>query len=76
VPKKMGSSPERSRAKRLIREAFRRLRGSLAGDVDLVVIVRKPLGEAKLGGIVEEWERAERQIQKRIVEARAVAPIG
>ncbi len=72
----MGSSPERSRAKRLIREAFRQLRSSLAADVDLVVIVRKPLGETKLGGIVEEWERAERQIQKRIVEARVVAPIG
>ncbi|MDX2053066.1 MAG: ribonuclease P protein component [Polyangiaceae bacterium] len=73
VPKKTGCSPERSRAKRLIREVFRQQRGTLPPDVDVVVIVRKSLGELKLSALIEEWRRVERQIQKRIAEARTAA---
>jgi ribonuclease P protein component len=70
VSRKVGHSVIRSRAKRLVREAFRATRSMWDDDIDLVVIVRKaPLG-LKLRDVVEEWNVARKQISRRAIEAR------
>jgi ribonuclease P protein component len=56
--RKIGGAVQRSRARRLIREAFRSVFQALPGAIDIVVIVRKPLGERKMSAILEEWQRA------------------
>ena len=51
VGKRFGNSPERNRAKRRIREAFRIVRGDLPKAVDLVVIPSRPVLDADFGDI-------------------------
>lgn len=68
--RKSGGSVARSRAKRLIREAFRATRELWAADVDVVVVVRRPLGAMKLADVTAEWLALERDIRRRTQEAR------
>ena len=56
--RKVGNAVQRSRARRLIREGFRAVFGELPGALDIVVIVRRPLGDRKMGAVLEEWRRA------------------
>jgi ribonuclease P protein component len=56
--RKIGGAVQRSRARRLIREAFRAVFPELPEALDIVVIVRRPLGERKLEAILAEWHRA------------------
>jgi ribonuclease P protein component len=56
--RKIGGAVQRSRARRLIREAFRAVFDELPGALDIVVIVRRPLGERKLESVLAEWRRA------------------
>jgi len=56
--RKIGNSVQRSRARRLIREGFRAVFSELPGALDIVVIVRRPLGERKMAALLEEWQRA------------------
>ena len=56
--RKIGNSVQRSRARRLIREGFRAVFGELPEALDIVVIVRRPLGDRKMGALLEEWRRA------------------
>jgi ribonuclease P protein component len=62
--RKIGGAVQRNRAKRLIREAFRAVFNELPRALDIVVIVRKPLGERKLGAVLEEWQRALPRIRR------------
>ena len=70
--RKVGGSVVRSRIRRLIREAFRALRETLPGDLDLVVIVKSAPADFTLADVLAEWRSAERQLGKRLAEARAV----
>ena len=56
--RKSGNSVQRSRARRLIREGFRAVFSELPDALDIVVIVRRPLGERKMAALLEEWRRA------------------
>ena len=56
----------RNRAKRLVRAAFRALPGLLEPGIDLVVIVRRPLGELRLADVIAEWNGATGKLAERI----------
>ena len=64
--RKIGGAVQRNRAKRLIREGFRRVFQDLPSAIDIVVIVRRPLGERKLVDILGEWQRALPQIRRKV----------
>lgn len=55
---------QRNRARRLIREAFRVVVAELPAALDIVVIVRRPLGDRKMQAVLEEWERALPRIRR------------
>jgi ribonuclease P protein component len=62
--RKIGNSVQRSRARRLIREGFRAVFSELPDGLDIVVIVRRPLGERKMQALLEEWHRALPRIRR------------
>jgi ribonuclease P protein component len=62
--RKIGGAVQRNRAKRLIREAFRAVFPELPSALDIVVIVRRPLGERKMQAILEEWQKALPRIRR------------
>jgi len=62
--RKIGGAVQRSRARRLIREAFRGLFGELPRGVDIVVIVRRPLADKKLQSVRDEWQKALPRIRR------------
>lgn len=65
--RRVGNAPQRNRAKRLVREAFRALRGTWPA-VDMVVIVRQGLGNRTLSDVVSEWQAARGRILRRYAE--------
>ena len=62
--RKIGGAVQRSRARRLIREGFRAVYPDLPGAIDIVVIVRRPLGDRKLQAVLDEWQRALPRIRR------------
>lgn len=56
ITKKVGCAVVRNRAKRLVREVFRRLSASLPQHTDMVIIVRKPLHGLKTPAVIEQWK--------------------
>jgi ribonuclease P protein component len=64
--RRVGNAVVRSRAKRLIREAFRATRELWPAGVDLVVIVKRATGESKLDSVIAELVAAKPQIDKRL----------
>jgi ribonuclease P protein component len=68
--RKIGGAVVRNRAKRLVREAFRRTSDLWSSDIDVVVIVRRALGPMKLADVLEEWNRARPLVERRTAQAR------
>jgi ribonuclease P protein component len=68
--RKVGCAVVRSRVRRLVREAFRATRDLFPRDLDLVVIVKSAPTGLKLADVIAEWRSAERQLGKRLAEAR------
>lgn len=62
--RKIGNSVQRNRARRVIREGFRAVFSELPDGLDIVVIVRRPLGERKMAALLEEWRRALPRIRR------------
>ncbi len=62
--RKIGGAVQRNRARRLIREGFRAVFSELPAALDIVVIVRRPLGDRKMEAILEEWQRALPRIRR------------
>lgn len=62
--RKIGGAVQRNRAKRLIREAFRAVFDELPPALDIVVIVRRPLGDRKQQAVTEEWQRVLPRIRR------------
>ena len=52
--KKVGNAPERARAKRRLREAFRRNRGRFVSSDDVVLVARRSLLAAPWADVVSE----------------------
>ncbi|MDB4942902.1 MAG: Ribonuclease protein component [Labilithrix sp.] len=65
VTKKIGSSPMRSRVKRLCRECFRLWPDLVPDGIDLVVIARDGAAELGLAQVRSEWERARPTLLRR-----------
>lgn len=74
--RRIGGAIVRNRAKRLVRAAFRATLALFPAGLDLVVIVRKPLGDRKLAAVVSEWEGARGVIARRVAEVLARAAGG
>lgn len=53
--RKIGTAVVRNRAKRLVRVAFRSTPELWPEGSEVVVIVRRPLGELSAGDVIEEW---------------------
>jgi ribonuclease P protein component len=66
--RRVGNAVERNRAKRLVREAFRAVRGTWPERADVVVIVRQALGNRKLADVVAEWQAAQSRIVRRFTQ--------
>ena len=66
ISRRVGNAVVRNRWKRLIREAFRRQKETLAGGLDLVVRPRK--------GAVCEYARIERALSKLVVRLNRKMP--
>ena len=49
--RKIGNSVERNRARRLVREAFRKNKGLLPNGVDIVINVKRRLNDASYGAL-------------------------
>jgi ribonuclease P protein component len=66
--RKVGPSVERSRAKRLVREAFRLSPDVFPAWIDVVVIVRPGTHEAKLADLTREMRGAAGMLAKRAAQ--------
>ncbi|WP_437625884.1 ribonuclease P protein component [Sorangium sp. So ce1151] len=71
--RKVGGAVERNRAKRLLREAFRRFPELFPERVDVVVILRTGAGSLGLEDVLEELRSVVPVLRRRARDALAVA---
>ena len=55
--RKVGGAVQRNRARRRLREAYRRQRQHFQGPFDVVLVARRPIGEARAAEVEEELTR-------------------
>jgi ribonuclease P protein component len=67
----VGGAVVRNRARRLLRETFRRHRRDLARPVDLVLVARPPIVSRDLAGIEHDFLKALRQAHVLKPQAQA-----
>jgi ribonuclease P protein component len=65
--RKVGNSVVRNRAKRLVREVYRRSPGFVPEGVDLVVVVRSALTNMRMQQVLEEWRGVARLVWRRSI---------
>jgi ribonuclease P protein component len=66
----------RNRAKRLVRELFRRHAGELARGIDVVVVVRPGTQDLGLADLERELQGAKGSLARRGAECAALRPRG
>ena len=74
VSRRIGGAVERNRARRLLRESFRRLPRGGRPALDLVVVARSPLASSGQAEVDRELRERLRSIQRRTVGAGEAAP--
>ena len=75
VSRRVGGAVERNRARRLLREAFRRLERAGAPGLDLVVVARAPLARQGQAEVDRELRERLLRIRRRaVVAGEAAAP--
>ena len=76
VSRRVGGAVQRNRAKRLVREAFRRLSREGRVALDLVVLAKPELAALGLGEVQRELEQRLRRAGRRAAEpGGAAAPV-
>ena len=74
VSRRVGGAVERNRARRLLREGFRRLAGSGSPGIDLVVVARAPLARRGQAEVDRELRERLLRIRRRAVAAGEASP--
>ncbi|MGK4006002.1 ribonuclease P protein component [Sorangium sp. So ce1036] len=72
--RKVGGAVDRNRAKRLLREAFRRFPELFPEGVDVVVILRAGAGSLGLGDVLAELRSVAPVLRRRARDALAAGP--
>lgn len=65
VARKVGSAVRRNRAKRLLREGFRRNRGQIPRPVDLVLVAKRDIVACSYGEVESEYRKRLRRLASR-----------
>jgi ribonuclease P protein component len=76
VPRKMAHAAERTRIKRLLREVFRRYRGLLPPDCDLVANAKRTAKGAALAEVEADFRQVTERLSREGYPMKAEAPRG
>jgi ribonuclease P protein component len=72
--RKVGGAVVRNRAKRLLRECFRRNKRAQAPSLDLVLLAKKEITSCAQGDVEREYRQRLRRLQERAPRLRGAAP--
>ncbi len=65
VARRVGSAVKRNRAKRMLREGFRRNRGKILRPVDLVLVAKREIVACSCGEVESEYRKRLRRLATR-----------